>query len=299
MKVMALITWTDCENKYRSLQAIGHEVVTVQYDDRPHERHGELVDAAREIAPDMILFIGAVEEFHRRPVPRPDILRALNAVAPMVHMCNDSADDPWWPLLEEYDREKCFTIQLCIDGAHNSPISKFENGIVALTPVDFRPFRLVPWLERSINCGLVGGLGHGPRQHILSQLVNRGVATLTVGPADRCYDAMAAVMCQTKITFCHPMTGSGRHQHVKGRVIESGFSMSAVLELKGSPTSEWFMPGRDYYEYDDVDHAEWLLTRADIDWQLSARRLRKKVMDEHHPFVFWNKVMERAKELRK
>lgn len=298
MKVLCLVTFTDCENKVRSLQACGHEVLVAQYDDRPHERHGELVDIARQTRPDMILFIGAVEEFHHRPVPLPDVLRAINAVAPMVHMCDDAGDHPWWPWLETYDREKCFTVQVSIDGAP-SPIERFENGLTMLTPIDPRPFHPQAWRERPVRCGLIGGLGHGERGEIITALRERGLIDFRVGPTGRSYDQMAEIMCMTKVVFCHPMTGSGDRMHVKGRVVEAGYAGACLLERSGSPTSRWFEAGYDYLTYTGAEDAAWQIERiGDAVLADMAARLSAKVREGHSPKRFWQTVVEKVEEFR-
>lgn len=295
MRVLALITYTDCENKYRSLQSIGHEVFTQQYDNRPHENHRELVDTAKSWKPDFILFIGAVEQYHGRPVPQPDVLRALNAVAPMIHMCDDAGDPPWWPMLEVYEREKCFTVQVSIDGASGTPIDHFENGMVLLTPIDWRVFQPKPWSEKPIKTSMVGGIGHNDRKATIEYLQGKGLIDFRQGPIGRSYDEMADVMGQSKVTFNFGVTGSGTSMHVKGRVVEAGFSGCALLEKSGSPTRNWFKPGEEFLEFDDATDAVRILeTTSDHIWQEMALKLRNRVTVEHHPQTFWNKVLDKA-----
>lgn len=302
MKVLALITYTDCENKYRSLQALGHEVLTEQYDDRPHERHGELVDLAKRVNPDFILYIGAPgEEHHHRPVPKADVLRAINKVAPMVHMCDDAADHPWWPLIQEYFDNDCFTVQVAIDGGGESPIARHPRGMCLLTPIDFRPFHPLPWEDRVAHrtAVLCGGFGHGERGHVMGQLMQRGVLEFHVGPSSHSYDEMAAVLCRHKIVFCHPMTGTGTRGHVKGRVIEAGFAGCVLLERAGSPTENWFIPGVHYLIYDNADTAEGIIRNASDGFlrQMGAY-FHRAVIRDHHPAVFWKKVLDKMEKVR-
>lgn len=298
MKALALITYTDCENKWRSFACLGNEVRVEQYDNRPHDQHGQLVDLAKQVSPDIIIYVGAIEQYHGRPCPQPDILRAINHVAPMVHICDDAADKPWWPVLEQYDREKCFSVQVAIDGVFETPIRTFENGMTLLTPIDFRPFKPKPWRERSIKAGMVGGLGYGPRQQYTEYLQKKGVLDFRQGPVGRSYDEMAEVMCDTKITYNYGMKGSCEGFHVKGRVIEAGFSGCCLLETKDSPTAKWFIPGLDYLEYENPDHAAQVITNTiDEKLQWMANRLHSKVVKEHHPAVFWKRVLEKANDV--
>lgn len=295
MRTLCLITYTDCFNKVASLESIGHEVFTQQYDNRPHSQHHELVDTAKSWKPDFILFIGAIEQYHGRPVPQPDILRALNAVAPMIHMCDDAGDPPWWPMLEVYDREKCFSVQVSIDGAPGTPIDHFENGMLALTPIDWRSFKPVLWEHKTIKLGMVGGLGHSSRKATTEALQQKGLIDFRQGPTGRSYDEMGEIMCNTKITYNYGITGSTQSMHVKGRVVEAGFAGSALLEKCGSPTKNWFEVGVDFLEFDNAEEAAQIIEITDDDhWRQMAARLHCKVLTQHHPVLFWKSVLEKA-----
>jgi hypothetical protein len=292
MKALALVTYTDCENKWRSLEAAGHEVTIERYDDRPHDRHDELVELTRRIAPDFAVFIGALEPYHTKPVPSPDVLRRVRDVAPLIHMCNDAADDPWWDKLIEYDRKACFDVQVSIDGSTHNPIASFAIGLLALTPTDHRPFAPRPWDEREIGCGFVGGLGHSRRADDIRTLQSMGALDFRPGPEGRSYDEFARIMCDIRVMPNFPDTGTGRFTHVKGRVVEAGLAGCCVIERRGAPTDHWFMPGMDYLEYDTMDDVRALL--EDPRLEMIARRFHDRVLTEHHPRVFWRRVLEKA-----
>jgi hypothetical protein len=294
MRVLALKTYTDCENKCRSLEAAGHDVTVEQYDDRPHDRQDEIVDLAKALQPDFIVFIGALEPYHTRPVLQPDVLCRIRDVAPFIHMCNDAADDPWWPKLEEYDRKGCFDVQVSIDGSTHNPIASFPTGLLALTPTDHRPFVTKPWGERAISCGFVGGIGHSQRFEAISALRASGHLDFYEGPAGRTYDEFAWRMCDIKVMPNFPYTGTARFLHVKGRVVEAGFAGCLVLELRGAPTDHWFTPGIDYLEYDSVDDLRMILEERPVDFELMAARFHDRVVTEHHPAVFWRRVLDKA-----
>lgn len=294
MRVLFFVTHTpNCEPFWRSLEAIGHEVKVQQYDDRPHDRHPEFVDLALAVCPDFMVVIGAYEPSHGRPVIRPCIFRDLKSVAPLIFLCGDAADDPWWPVLNQYAVEDCFSAMVAIDGA-SSPIDRFPHGLTLLTPLDPRPFaRSYSWVERPIRLGMIGGTGH--RANLIRDLQKRGLLDYCPGPIGRSYEAYAEMMCNTRITLNLAQTGTGRFLHVKGRVCESGFAGSVVLETKGSPLRNWFTPGVDYLEYEGVEDLISTLTRHD-DAQLSrmAIRFHQKMATEHHPTVFWDKVLRKA-----
>lgn len=303
MKMLALVTYTglECSNKWRSFAATGdHEIVVHQYDQYPAGQHRPLVDLAKSVNPDFILYIGAPGPYHGRPVPDPATLRAINAVAPMIHMCDDAADHPWWPILEEYDREKCFTVQVAIDGGGISPIKRFRNGLTLLTPIDPRPFKPEPWDQRiSFRMAvMVGGMGHGERGAVMNHLIQRGLLEWHGGQSMP-YEGLAEVMCRHKIALNHPMTGTGQRMHVKGRVIEAGFAGCCLLERAGSPTAQWFIPGINFFEYETPDDAERLINTLDDAFACRvAANFHRRVVEEHHPRVFWNKVLTAVRELR-
>ena len=294
MKVLVFVTHTpNCEPFWRSLEALGHEVQVVQYDDRPHARHGEFVERATAFAPEFIVYVGAYAPSHGRPVLQPNIFRRLREVAPLILLCGDAADSPWWPVLEEYHQKQCFTAMVAIDGSVDTPIARYPEGITLLTPTDPRSFHSRPWEQRTIKLGMIGGTGH--RDKLIRSLQDRGLLDYRPGPVGRSYHDYAQMMCVTKITLNCAETGTGKHLHVKGRVIEAGFAGSAVLEVKGSPLSNWFKPGVDYFEYTGLqDIVELLETVPDEVFRDQASRLHAGMVTQHGPKVFWDKVLSKA-----
>lgn len=294
MRALALVTHTpDCENKWQSFECLGNEVTVERYDDRPHDRHGELVELAKRLRPDVIIYIGAIEKYHLHPVPRPDVLKRLRDVAPMVHICGDASDVPWWEWLDLYEREGCFSVQVSIDGSPATPVAQY--GLVLLTPVDVRAFRPKLWNDRSIKCSTVGGKGHTRRADLINALQSAGQLTL-VGTGNS-YAQMGAAMCDSKFTFNAPFNGTGTGMHVKGRVVEAGFARSCLLELRGSPTQRWFTPGADYVEYDNADEACFYLEQLEansVHYMKIASSLHARCHREHHPAVFWKRVLHCA-----
>lgn len=294
MKALALVTHTaDCENKWRSFQCLGNDVVVEQYDNRPHARHGELVEAAVREKPDLIIYVGAIEKYHGKPVPSIDILKRLRDVAPMVHICGDASDQPWWDWLDRYENEGCFSVQVSIDGNGTTPVAAY--GFVLLTPLDASVFEPKPWDQRTVLCSVAGGRGHTRRATLIGDLMEAGCLTLlNTGGA---YGAMARAMCDSKFTFNVPINGTGDGLHVKGRVVEAGFARSCLLEMRSSPSANWFTPGVDYVEYESSAEAVHHVERAKDDpapYLETARSLYERCIREHHPAVFWRKVLDRC-----
>jgi len=298
MKALCLVTFADCDNKVKSLEAAGFAVETRQYDKSYFHGHMAIVDEAKNrIKPDFIVYIGAIPgPVHS--VPTFGIFRQFRKIAPLIHMCNDAGDAPWWPYLKAYNEEDCFDVQVAIDGS-SSPINTFKNGIALLTPIDCRPFEPKPWNERTTNMAMSSNaIGHGARGRVVQGLIDRRILTFRKGTNElHSYEDYAQFLCNSKIVFNHPMTGSGDYQHVKGRVVEAGFAGACLLERKGSPTSTWLLPGIDYLEYEDndPDAVVALMTNAgDTILQQTAHNLHERVVRIHHPKVFWNAVLAKA-----
>lgn len=298
MLALFLITGTpDCENKYRSLACLGHQVVTRRYDALPHDRHGELVDFARSIGPRVVVFLGAIEKYHGAPVPGPDVLCRLREIAPTIHLCGDASDKPWWEWLDLYDRRECFDAQVSMDGSPNTPIAGFRNGMVRLTPVDPEPFAAMNWIDRSIACAFPGGQGHGERAALIEALRSRLPGFIHRPPVGS-YEDYCRFLGRCRIVVNSPMNGTGDSDHVKGRVVEAAFGGACLLERKGAPTSRWFRAGREIVEYRDPEHAVEIvrhLSESPAQAQEHAAWLRGAAIRDHHPRIFWRDVFSRAR----
>lgn len=290
MRALFLVTYTtDCINKWRSLACLGHDTLVATYDDRPHEQHGHFVEMARQMQPDVIIMVGAVEADHHRPVLRSDTISALRQMAPTVLLCGDAADPPWWPTLEEYYKSGCFTVIATMDGQIECPVRDYDNGLILCTPTDVRAFNPRPWAARDIRVGMVGG--SGSRAPYIEHLRQRGLMDFHEQVPSRSYDEFGDMLSRTKVTFCNGRTGSGAAMHVKGRIIEAGMAGSVVLDVDGSPTQQWFIPGVDYIRYASAeDAANQIEAMSDEALMAMAARFHAAVMTFHHPAVFWSTV---------
>ncbi len=89
-------------------------------------------------------------------------------------------------------------------------------------------------------------------------------------------------------------TGSYEKLHVKWRVMEAGLSGCLLLETKGAPTCRWFDPGVDYLEWGTFSEAQHIVeSMTPKDSEQFGLRLRAKVLANHTPEKFWQRVMER------
>lgn len=296
MNILVLRTFTaDCEKNWRSLECLGHTCTVIQYDadDRTPQM---IVDLAAMTKPDAIVYIGAIEKYHGRRVLAPGALCELRGIAPTIHICGDGSDEPWWEWLDAYDRAGCFACQVSIDGSQSTPIAGFKNGMVRLTPTDPFAFPATPWEDRLIPSAFPGGLGHGARAELVAHLTQKAKG-FEWRNSSTSYGEMAVFMSNAKIIVNSPMNGSGTGDHVKGRVVETGFAGACLLERAGSPTSRWFRAGVDYLEYTDPDSAVVALQAAaenDGHVRTIAERFAARVRTEHHPRVFWRDVFAKA-----
>ena len=294
MKIVVLKTYTDDTRIYwATLPPLGHEVIPLQYDHLPHDRHSEVITATSELKPDLLIFIGAVESSHGRPILRLDSLKKLADVAPMIHMCGDAGDEPWWDMLIEYDRAGCFVAQVSIDGNFNTPINDFKNGIIKLCPVDPREFtNRQTWTDRKHFIGLTGNAGHGRRGEMMRYVSGLPETTWIQNVS---YHDYANFMCNCKVIVNCPMRGSAQGDHVKARVVETGWAGACLLEAGNTHTARWFTPGVEYLEYAHFDEIRMLVHMKDsIDLRYLAMRFHEKVSKEHNPQKFWNDVFSKA-----
>ena len=85
--------------------------------------------------------------------------------------------------------------------------------------------------------------------------------------------------------------------HVKGRVVEVGMAGGLLLEMKGSPTPNFFTPGVDYLEWESMEEAHDIVNRMSErpdETEAFGMRLREKVLSNHGPDKFWGRILSRC-----
>lgn len=299
MKSLVLSTSTNETTKYSdSLKPYG-EVKLLAYDQLGHSEP-LMMERAKEYAPEFVVYIGS------RWGPQPSmaaLARINSSVAPMVHICSDAADPPWWDLLQMYHYNACFALQVAIDGSRKWPLA--DSQMTALTPVDpatFPPFK--PHAERGIVCGYAGNTGSGPgskRTGMLSALLGMPPVGELIDIRNRSnlpytYESYCSYLSKSRMSLNIAWSGTEAALQVKGRVIESGLAGACLLETVGAPTSDWFRPGLDYLEYKDQMEAEQIIRRLENEpdaTQAMGESLRARVLAEHTPEKFWGRIFER------
>lgn len=288
MQALMLTTCTPNNQSYiRSFTCLGIDTKVVQYD-VPNMKIDEIAEAIR---PDIIIYIGAPPHCHiNRFVPDTQTLVRTNKIAPMVHICSDSGDHPWWPWLEEYHREKAFALQVSIDGCKDSPMAQV--GRVALTPVDPSWFPKVEWKDRRYQASFAGHLGF--RGDMVYFLRTKGVLTYLDGSPNKDYQEMADLYARSKTVVNNGKTGSGLRWHVKGRVVEAGIAGAVLIESTEAPTKDWFEPGVDYLTWTWPNYGEIInqANRSDLELERIARRFHERVLAEHSAQAFYGRVFD-------
>lgn len=298
MRSLFLSTSTNETDKYRDCLTnlkLG-ETHVLRYDN-PAMSDPILYGQVKDWAPDLIVYIGS------RWGKQPSIAclsKMAEKLAPSVHICSDAADMPWHDLLREYHLCGAFTVQVAIDGSHKWPLASSQ--MTALTPVDpiLFPQRISPHAERGISCGFAGNGGGGPgskRTELLGYLLEKRILDLRIrSNLPYTYESYCDYLgkCRTSLNIAY--SGTEQALQVKGRVLESGLAGACLLETAGAPTSYWFRPGLDYLEYKDPADLVAIITRIEHEpeaTQAMAESLRRRVLSEHSPAQFWNRIFGR------
>ncbi len=295
MKILVISTSTNETTKYaEGLKRFG-SVDLLTYDQLGYSE-SLMLAKAKEHAPDFVAYIGQ----RWGQTPSIAVLSKINAsVAPMVHICSDAADPPWWDLLQEYHYAGCFSLQVAIDGSRKWPLS--DSQMTALTPVDPNDFpQLVAHTERPVVCGYAGNAGSGPgsrRTALLGQLLESKSIDLKIrSNLPYTYSAYCDYLARCRMSLNIAYSGTENAMQVKGRVVESGLAGCCLLEPAGSPTSDWFRPGVEYLTYTDSVDARRIINMLGSDpgaTKLCGDRLRARVLAEHTPEHFWRRIFDR------
>jgi hypothetical protein len=263
----------------------------------------EIREAAVRFRPDFIVYVGACGG----NTPSAELFKRLREeIAPTVHFCSDAADDPWWPLLVDYERAGAFSLQVALDGVRDWPLR--DTGLSALTPIDPNFYAAVPapHAERPIVLGFAGQIGarrkrrHNPdvdpRLVLVEQLQQHGLQIRLRSGGPENYREVAEFLgrCRMVPNFAH--TGSRRHTHVKGRVVETGLAGATLIEPRDSPTRTWFEPEVEFLEYGSIEEAITIVERLrgrPEETEAMGARLRVRLLREHGLGAFWGRIFDR------
>lgn len=319
--VDSLVRAWDCWQPDKSVRVAFHHMGQPKDD--------EILAVARDVAPEIIFYIGAC---HAPGIPSVDTLLTLRQMAPSVNLCCDAGDWPWHEYLNLYEEAGCFDLQVTLDGCRSAPVD-----LVTVTPVDPLPYeRAIP---RTIRCGFSGGLSSKTRAVFSSSFPNRRPAKRTkfrppsalpawtpqhkkfheepVNPQmsrDRIiwnledmqdvitvrrrtpsgsYFDHAEFLMSCRMVVNTSGSGTGRMHQIKGRVLEAGWAGCALLESEGSPIADW-MPEGSYFIYRSAEDAKRLIeTLRDDQIAESAAELSAHVKTHYHPRQIYGEMLER------
>ncbi len=273
----------EVENHIRAWECAFGPADRISFDHRWNiSSDGVLIEKARETKPDLIFYIGACVATGN---PKVSTLSQLREIAPIVNLCSDAADDPWHPVLRNYQARGCFDLQVALDGAREAPVD-----MAVLTPVDPGVFSGTG--TRDIRCGFSGTVGrHGLRAPVFEALGAR--VEVRQRATEDGYEAHGRFLARCRMTVNMSYTGTGERHHIKGRVLEAGWAGCALLESDGSPIGDWF-PEDCYITYRDAQEAAEIIRDASDDLiEERARNLAAYCAAHYHPRQIYGGILER------
>jgi len=286
MKAVFLTTKTaDCVNHVSAWEYVFGKSEHITFNHEGIRNDHVLIDAARAAKPDVIFYIGATKGLGN---PRAETYRELRKIATFINLCSDAADRPWHPVLETYARLKCFDLQVAIDGPSDAPVD-----LSTLTPVDPRPFEVdVP---KDIRFGFSGSVGRwNGRSEIVKALEWFGGLQVRHRQGGDTYQDHCRFLRRCQIVLNISLTGSGHRDHIKGRVLETGWAGAALLESEGSPIANWF-PSDCYLTYRDPrEAAEIVRDIDDATIDKVTKRLSEEVRAKYHPKIIYTQMLRQA-----
>lgn len=219
-----------------------------------------ILACAKGYRPDVIFYIGANDG---DGLPTVKTFQALREIAPSVHYQSDMEDETWHAMMHLYHDNECFDLCASQTGV---PVNLVDYP--TLIAIDQAPYRsLAP---KTARCGFAGSLqtleqyeeakrDHGaedPRSVVLHGLGKRVHLRKRepVGP----YQGYVDFIRQCRIVLNVSLTGLGTHHHVKWRVLESAFARCVLLEMRESPTRNWF-PADTFLTYGSIEEAREII----------------------------------------
>jgi len=262
--------------------------------------------------PDVIVYVSAWQGAF---VPLNETLGEMNSIAPVIHLCNDAQDPPWWTgngqqlgQLYEFDRRGQFSLTVNIDGGRKWPggsewpdeSTRLKGKCMTLlTPIDMRHYRQtgLEFGERPYLIGYSGSPSSPTRAAIINRL--QRVQGFNYRPRDESgnpnsYSEHIGFLQLTQVSVNVPFTGSGVERQVKGRLLEAGFAGCCCMEWRSDTMRSWFTPRYEYVEADGIESfaelSEWYAHHPKVAEEI-GKAMKDRLEKEHHPKVFWDRVL--------
>ena len=180
-----------------------------------------------------------------------------------------------------------FDLQVGIDGPSDAPVD-----LSTLTPVDTRSFDIE--VDKDIRFGFSGSVGNwNGRSEIVKSLSWFGGLEV-LHRQNATYPEHARFMKRCRMILNISLTGSGHRNHIKGRVLESGWAGCSLLESEGSPIGDWFPPDCYMIYRNPKEAADIVRDIDDATIDRMARRLSEEVRTRYHPKMIYTEMLKRA-----
>lgn len=238
-----------------------------------------IIACAKGYRPDVIFYIGSNTG---GGLPSVGTLRKLRDFAPCIHYQSDVEDEAWHDLLRQYRREGCFDLIVGQTGVKTDLID-----MASLMAIDIDAFNGP--MPKTTLCGFSGSLA-GARWDMLGRLVNQVSirAHEPVGDYRSYVDFLKRCLIAINVSY----TGSERRHHVKWRVLEAAFAGCVLLEMKDSPTSDWFPPGT-YLSYSTAGEAKRLIQNSRVrDLKRMADAFSAYAREHYTPRQIYTSILE-------
>ena len=273
----------------------------------------ELLMECRINKPDVIVYVSAWQGAF---IPLNETMGELNSIAPVIHICCDAQDPPWWTgngqqlgQLYEFDRRGQFSLTVNIDGGRKWPggdewpdeSTRLKGKcLTLLTPLDLRHYREtgLSFGERPYLIGYSGSPSSATRAALINRL--QRVQGFNYRPRDETgnpssYSEHIAFLQYSQVSVNVPFTGTGVERQVKGRLLEAGFAGCCCMEWQSDTMRSWFVPRFEYVEFDGIEScaemSEWHAHHPKIAEEI-GRAMKNRLEKEHHPRVFWTTVLD-------
>ena len=248
---------------------------------------GKILAAAEKFNPKVVFYIGGQDGNGQ---PTMETLKKLKGSAKTIHICCDATDGPWHPTLIEFRKNKCFDLQVSVDGALHAPAIDMST----ISPINPRHYDVVPMPPRDTRCGFSGQYGmFTERESLVVGLERLGLLKTRVRTMDR-YDLYVDFMQRCQLVFNVPLTGSATRMHVKGRAVETALAGAAILEMYGSPLDKWF-PRESIFFYSRLEDAAKIINTASKNEIADKAALYHEVMrTKYDPQKVYGEMLNRV-----
>lgn len=265
-----------------------------KYDHGKEEQHhyeGEvdhsILRKVNDYKPDIIIYSGPAEGKCR---PIIDTFLTLKSKAKLINLVCDGGCPNWHPILQQYVLHNAFDLILNVDGNHDWP--KRENDLTFPGPIDPRYYSKPK--KKTIRFGFAGGCGSSDRQEAVKILKEKcGLVVPERSETWGTYQTYADFMMSCKMVVNFSNTGSGKANHLKYRVIESGLAKVCVLEQANLITKHYFSPGIDYIEYKNLEELIQIANQiTDDEIDKKANKLNFAVEKNYTALRTWQTVFD-------